>query len=196
MATLDDKVGAGGVMPPAGTGLDPDSRTVPVWDPLIRLFHWSLVAAFAVSWLTGDELKGVHEIAGYAIAGLIVFRLLWGVVGTRHARFSDFLYRPATVLGYLTDTIRRRARRYIGHNPAGGAMVAALLIMLAATTGTGILMTTDAFWVSEWLEEAHELAANLTLALVGLHVAGVLIASVEHGENLVRAMVTGRKRPL
>lgn len=195
MASYSEKVGAGGMLPPATAGLDPDSRSVRVWDPLVRIFHWSLVAAFAVAWLTGgDEMKNVHEIAGYAIAGLIAFRLLWGFVGPRHARFSDFVYRPATVIGYLADAIRLRARRYIGHNPAGGAMVLALLVMLATTAGTGILMTTDAFWGSEWLEEVHESAASLTLALVGLHVAGVLFASLEHGENLVRAMFTGRKR--
>ena len=192
MASPDDQARAGGVMPPATA--HPRSGTVPVWDPLVRVFHWSLVAAFAVAWLTGDDLETVHEVAGYTIAGLVMFRLLWGVVGPRHARFADFVYRPATVIGYLADTIRLRAKRHIGHNPAGGAMVIALLVALSATAGTGILMTTDAFWGSEWLEEAHEFAANLTLALVGLHVAGVLVASLKHGESLVGAMFTGRKR--
>ena len=165
-----------------------------VWDPLVRIFHWTLVIAFTIAWLTGDEAQRVHKIAGYAIVGLVAFRLVWGFVGTAHARFSDFLYRPSTVIGYLIDTVRVRAKRYVGHNPAGGAMVIALLAMLAATCATGVMMTTDSFWGVEWVEDAHEVAANLMLVLVGLHLAGVFAASVEHRENLVRAMITGRKR--
>lgn len=167
---------------------------VRVWDPLVRVFHWSLVAAFAFAFLTAEEWDGGHEAAGYVVAGLIGFRLLWGIVGTRHARFGDFLYRPATVVAFLRDSIRLRAARFLGHNPAGGAMVIALLLMLGVITGTGHLMTTDAFWGVKWVEELHELAANLTLGLIALHVLGVLVASFEHGENLVRAMITGRKR--
>jgi cytochrome b len=167
---------------------------VRVWDPLVRLFHWSLVIAFTVAWLTGDELQEVHEIAGYVIVGLVGFRLLWGIVGTAHARFIDFVYRPAAVIRYLIDMARLRAKRYVGHNPAGGAMVIALLAMLGVICATGIMMTTDAYWGVEWVENAHEVAANVTLILVGLHLVGVFAASLEHRENLVRAMVTGRKR--
>lgn len=185
MPASSETAEAGRVMRPA---------TVRVWDPLVRLFHWSLVVAFVVAWLTGDELDRVHEIAGYTIAGLVGFRVVWGLLGPVHARFTDFVYRPSTVFGYLIDTIRFRAKRHLGHNPAGGAMVIALLVMLAATAGTGILMTTDAYWGVEWVEEVHEVAANLMLVLVGLHLAGVFVASVEHRENLVRAMFTGRKR--
>ncbi len=166
----------------------------PVWDPLVRVFHWSLVLAFTVAWLTGDELRRVHEIAGYVILGLVAFRLVWGVVGGAHARFTDFVYRPGTVIGYLGDMLRRRAKRYIGHNPAGGAMVVALLAMLTVTCATGVMMTTDAFWGVEWVEEAHEIASNAMLVLIGLHLAGVFAASAEHRENLVRAMITGLKR--
>lgn len=188
MASSDRKTELGGGPPEVGA--------VMVWDPLIRVFHWSLVAAFVVAWLTGDEMQTLHEAAGYAVAGLLVFRFLWGLVGSRHARFADFVAPPAAVLGYLADAVRFRARRYLGHNPAGGAMVVVLLAMLATIVVTGILMTTDRFWGSEPLEQVHELAANVTLGLVGLHVAGVLLVSLEHGENLVRAMVTGRKRAL
>jgi cytochrome b len=165
-----------------------------VWDPLVRIFHWSLAITFTIAWLTGDEARRVHEIAGYMIVGLVAFRVVWGVVGTTHARFSDFIYRPSIVIGYLIDTIRVRAKRYVGHNPAGGAMVIALLTMLAATCATGVMMTTDAYWGVEWVEDAHKAAANLMLVLVMLHLAGVLAASVEHRENLVRSMITGRKR--
>jgi cytochrome b len=108
-------------------------------------------------------------------------------------RFSDFVYRPSTVISYLIDTAHLRARRYVGHNPAGGAMVIALLVMLAMTCATGIMMTIDAYWGVEWLEEVHEVAANLTVVLVGFHLAGVFVVSVEHRENLLKAMITGRK---
>lgn len=185
---------AGGDQPPAAPVPTETKQTVPVWDPIVRLFHWSLVMAFVVAWVTGDEMQGVHEWAGYAIVGLLVIRIVWGFVGTTHARFCDFIYSPSTILGFLIDTIRLRARRYRGHNPAGGAMVIALVIMLAATAATGLMMTTDAYWGAEWVEDVHEAAANLSIVLVGLHLVGVFVASVEHRENLLRAMITGYKR--
>jgi cytochrome b len=177
--------GAGGATPPT---------TVKVWDPFVRLFHWSLVGLFATAYLTGDEIEKVHIAAGYAIAGLLSLRILWGFVGPRHARFSVFVRSPREALGYMRDALLLRARRYIGHNPAGGLMVVALLVMLAGTCITGYLMTTDAFWGSEAMEEVHGALANGTVALVALHVLGVLVASFEHRENLVKAMLTGRKR--
>ncbi|MEQ8589466.1 MAG: cytochrome b/b6 domain-containing protein [Roseitalea porphyridii] len=168
--------------------------TVKVWDPLVRTFHWSLVGLFAFAFLTGDELQGPHELAGYVIAGLVAFRIVWGLAGSRHARFSSFLYRPSTVAGFLCDTLRMKARRYLGHNPAGGLMAIALLAAIAAISVTGYMMTTDAWWGVGWVEDLHEASAFGALALVALHLAGVLVASFEHGENLVRAMITGRKR--
>ena len=176
---------AGGSTPPA---------TVRVWDPFVRLFHWSLVILFATAWLTGDEVQSVHETSGYIIAGLLVTRAIWGLIGSQHARFSDFLYRPATVIGFLLDTARGRAKRYIGHNPAGGAMVIALIANIAGIAATGIMMTTDMFWGVSWVEDLHEFLATSALVLVVLHIAGVVIASFEHRENLVRSMLTGRKR--
>ena len=170
------------------------TRTVKVWDPLVRIFHWSLVGLFAFSYLTGDEWKKAHVYSGYAIIGLIAFRVVWGLVGSRHARFSDFIYSPRTVIAFLADTMRMRAKRYLGHNPAGGMMVVALLATIAAIATTGYMMTTDAFWGIEWVEEVHEGAVNVALGLVGLHILGVALASVEHRENLVRSMLTGRKR--
>jgi cytochrome b len=192
MSAVRETREAGGATSPAVSA--GDGALVVVWDPLVRLFHWSLVAAFVVVWATGDELESTHEAAGYAIVGLLIVRFVWGFIGTRHARFSDFVYRPSIVIGHVVDTARLRARRYLGHNPAGGAMVIALILMLAATTATGIMMTADAWWGIRWVEEVHELAANLTVVLVGLHLAGVFVASVVHRESLVRAMFTGRKR--
>ncbi|WP_374307033.1 cytochrome b/b6 domain-containing protein [Dongia sp.] len=167
---------------------------VKIWDPLVRVFHWSLVASFAIAWISAEEWNDLHQWAGYAAGALIGFRLLWGLVGTRYARFAQFVRSPGTVAGYLKDILTGRERRYLGHNPAGGMMIVALMLCMAALCVTGWLYTTDAFWGEEWVEETHELLANLLLALVGLHVGGVLVAGFRHRENLVRAMVTGRKR--
>ncbi len=184
----------GGEMSPGGQASEPGAATVRVWDPLVRLFHWSLAAGFAIAYGTADEMQRIHEIAGYTIAGLLAFRVLWGFVGTPHARFSDFVRPPGEVASFLLDSIRLKARRFIGHNPAGGAMVLALIACLGATCVSGYMMTTDAFWGYGWVEDLHEVLANTALALVFLHLAGVLLASFEHRENLVGAMITGRKR--
>ncbi|KGF68065.1 cytochrome B561 [Hoeflea sp. BAL378] len=176
------------------TGERASPATVRVWDPLVRIFHWSLAGLFAFAFLTGDEWQQPHELAGYVIAGLIAVRLLWGFVGSRHARFADFLYGPSTVAGFLADTLRMKARRYLGHNPAGGLMVIALLLAISAISLTGWMMTLDAYWGMEWVEELHEATAYAALGLIGLHLGGVILASLEHGENLARAMITGSKR--
>lgn len=170
------------------------SGTVRVWDPLVRIGHWSLVAAVAVAWVTGDEWQAVHEAAGYVAVGVVATRILWGFVGSRHARFSDFVRGPSAVLAYAGDVFRGRERRYLGHNPAGAAMILALIGTVLALGLSGWLATTDRFWGAEWLEESHEVLANLLLVLIALHVGGVLLGSIRDGENLVRAMVTGRKR--
>lgn len=211
------------------------SDEVKVWDPFVRVFHWSVVAAFAVAYIVGDEVLAVHVWAGYLIGGLLVLRVVWGLVGPRHARFSDFVYGPAAVFGYLRDLVGFRAKRYLGHSPAGGAMVVALLLGLAAITGTGLVTyavrnnagplvglisapaappavtatpepprvqdqgTTEGRRRGrtprpgrEW-KEIHEWSANIVLVLVGFHILGVLLSSLAHHENLVRAMITGRK---
>jgi cytochrome b len=164
-------------------------------DPFVRIFHWSLVALFTIAFLTGDEIEWMHLWAGYAIAALVALRVVWGFVGTRHARFADFVKGPRAIASFLKQSARLEAPRYLGHNPAGGAMVIALLVMLAGLSVTGFALTTDAFWGSKAMEEVHEILANVTLALVCLHILGIIVASVEHGENLVKAMFTGLKRP-
>ncbi|MGK7062746.1 cytochrome b/b6 domain-containing protein [Bradyrhizobium sp. 1050_B9_N1_2] len=185
MTTMSNKIGAGGAMPPA---------MVKVWDPFVRIFHWSLVTCFVIAYATGDEIERVHVAAGYTIAGLLAARILWGGVGPRHARFSSFVRPPREVLAYIRDVALLRAPRYIGHNPAGGAMIVALLVALAGTCGTGYMITTDAYWGSRLLEHFHEFMANSTIGLIVAHVIGVLIASFEHRENLVASMISGRKR--
>lgn len=185
MKSYSNVVGPGGVTPP---------ETVRVWDPVIRIFHWSLVALFAIAFLTGDEVEWLHLWAGYAVAALVVFRILWGFIGSRYARFSEFVSGPVATWVYLKKAAHLNAPRTLGHNPLGAAMIIALLTMLMGLSATGFLMTTDQFWGSKALEVVHEAMAYLTLGLVGLHVVGVIFASVEHGENLIASMVTGKKR--
>jgi len=170
------------------------ATTVKVWDPLVRVFHWSLVVSFATAWISADEWDDLHEWAGYAAAALIVFRLVWGLVGTPYSRFTQFVRSPGIVAAYLNDMLKRREHRYLGHNPAGGAMIVVLMVAMLALSLTGWMYTTETFWGVEWVEETHEFLANLMLVLVGLHIVGVVVESLRHGENLVRAMWTGRKR--
>jgi cytochrome b len=170
------------------------AATVRIWDPFVRVFHWSLVASFAVAWVTAEDWKALHMWAGYAAGSLIALRLLWGVVGTRYARFSQFVRSPLAVAAYVRDIVTGREARYLGHNPAGGLMIVALIATMATVSVTGWMQTTDAYWGVEWVEELHEAVASLMLGLVGLHVLGVMVASLRHRENLIRAMLTGRKR--
>lgn len=169
-------------------------QMIKVWDPFVRFFHWSLVVSFAIAWLTADEWDRVHELAGYTIGGLVAFRIVWGLAGPKYARFAQFMRTPAAVKEYMTDMLKGRERRYIGHNPAGGAMVVCLLLALGGTALTGWMTTLDAFWGMKIVEGAHELLANLTIGLVIVHIAGVLLASMRHRENPIRAMVVGRKQ--
>ena len=170
------------------------SKTVKVWDPLVRVFHWSLVLAFFGAYLLGDDGGQLHQTLGYTVLGLVAFRLIWGLIGGRHARFINFVPSYRTTKDYLKDVAVHREARYLGHNPAGAVMIVALLLALIGTGTSGWLMTTDTFWDSKWMEEVHEILANGTLLLVGLHVAGVVFSSWRHHENLVRSMFTGRKR--
>lgn len=168
--------------------------TVKVWDLAVRVFHWSLVFSFAAAFILAEEWRLGHEWLGYAAAGLVGFRLLWGLVGTSHARFANFVRGPRATLDYLSAMLKGTERRYLGHNPAGAAIILALLAGVLGLGATGYMMTLDAFWGVEWVEKLHEVIANGMLLLIALHVGGVVLASLRHGENLVRAMVTGRKR--
>jgi cytochrome b len=262
-----------------------ETKQVTVWDPLVRILHWSLVLAFAAAYLTGEEWDNweeVHEIGGYAALGLISFRIIWGFVGSKYARFSDFIYSPKAVIEYLKSLLTTHPKHYLGHNPAGGWMILMLMAGVLATGYTGLKLlavkegeglfstiqvpalvsvaqaesereeaaeraerrTTDVMGVAvpqepqmaaptaapqvmpepmpqmappqvvqpvkgeaeeyeaheaeegddeHFWEEWHELAANLTLFLVIIHILGVIVSSRLHGENLARAMVTGKK---
>jgi len=163
-----------------------------VWDWPVRLGHWLMVAAFAIAWLTAESesWRLVHAAAGGVVVGVILFRLVWGVVGTRHARFASFLHGPAAVLAYLEGLAQCRPPHATGHNPAGGWAIMALLALGLATGFTGWLAYNDI----GSLGDLHEGMAHTMLAVVGLHIAGVGVGSLAHRENLVRAMLTGYKR--
>lgn len=192
--------------------LNPDRNGAPrevyVWDPFVRLFHWTLVVAFTVAYvLTDEDVLKIHVWSGYVVGALVVARVIWGFVGPEHARFTDFVYAPGASLRYVRDLILFKAERHLGHSPGGGAMVVTLLVFLAATVITGLLvyggdqqagplagMFTKEFGKS--FEGVHELIANITLALVLAHISAVILASFVFRENLPRAMFTGYKRPL
>jgi cytochrome b len=207
-------------------------RQVLVWDPLVRIGHWIIVAGFTVAYFIEDDLLSVHVWAGYIVGAAVTIRVIWGFVGPRHARFADFLFGPSTILSYMVDLLRLRSKRFIGHSPAGAAMVFTLLICLAGTVVTGLALygaekkagplralyavaapissgvinsaaaDENGHEGREGIEggeggamkEYHEVLANITLALIILHILGILWASFAHRENLIWAMVTGRKR--
>jgi len=170
------------------------SRSTLVWDLFVRVFHWSLVAAFGAAYILSEDGGTLHHALGYAVLGLVAARIVWGFAGTYHARFANFVPTPRAFAEYARAMVAGRERRYLGHNPVGGAMIIALLVLLTATGVTGWLLTTNAFWGSEALETLHEASANAVLVCVAVHVGGVLLASWRHRENLVSAMLTGRKR--
>ncbi len=159
----------------------------------MRGLHWLLVALVTASWFTGGQRGPWHEWLGYGVAAVVVLRLAWGFAGSRYARFAQFVRAPRATLAYAGAVLRGQAPRYLGHNPLGGWMVLALLATLAALCLSGWLYTTEWLWGYEWLEQTHVVLGWLLLALVAAHVAGVLFTSWQHRENLVRAMVTGRK---
>ena len=215
-----------------------NQNEVSVWDPVVRIGHWLIAITFAVAFMTEDDLLGLHVWAGYLLGLVLLLRICWGFFGPKHARFADFLYGPAAAVRYFIDLICFRARRYVGHSPAGAIMVYALLVCLAATVVSGMAVygaqekagPLGRFFASAAptvsmpsvvrpafadedsersesraespggrrrggaLKEIHEFLANLTLWLVIAHIGGVILVSVINRENLVRAMITGRKR--
>lgn len=167
--------------------------TVRVWDPLVRIGHWVLVASVIVAWFTRHG-GAVHEWAGYVVIAVVAVRIVWGFAGPGHARFARFVRPPAATLRYAALVARGREPRHLGHNPLGGWMIVALLGTALLASASGWLYTTDRFWGVEWVEELHEGLANLLFVLAGVHVAGVVVESLRQRENLVAAMVHGRKR--
>ncbi len=202
----------------------PPEERIQVWDLFVRASHWLIVIGFFIAYFTEEDTMTVHAWAGYVVGALILLRIVWGLVGPRYARFSDFIYRPTAVLNYFWALVTGHAKRYVGHSPTGGAMIILLMVSLAATVGTGLIVYAQAHaagplapFITQQtgplevgaardntkgeerenesaLEEVHETLANVTLALVLFHVLGIVWASFVHRENLVIAMLTGRKR--
>ena len=169
------------------------TRPILVWDAPVRVFHWLMVLSFAGAYLSAESERWrlLHVTLGYTMAGLVAFRIVWGVLGTRYARFSTFVRGPRAVARYVGAMLRGEPEHHTGHNPAGALAILALLGLTVAIAASG--WTTYNDLAGEWVAEAHEVAANLMLLVVGVHIAGVVVASWLHRENLVRAMVTGRK---
>lgn len=185
------------------------TRVVKVWDPVVRSFHWLLVLAFAIAWGLGEwgpNQMTWHFYFGYAIAALVAVRLIWGVVGTHHARFANFLYGPGKVMDYLRHLPDRKPSNWVGHNPMGGWSVFAMLGLLIVQVATGLTADPQDYinvgplaqYVPESISASlspkiHEIVSTLLLILVGIHVATILFYKKWKGENLVKPMITGTK---
>ncbi|MDL2408966.1 cytochrome b/b6 domain-containing protein [Rhizobium calliandrae] len=187
MTTISSK--KGGAQPSTAT-----LRVIKVWDPVVRLFHWTIVTACVLNLFILDEGKYWHRVTGYTVAFAIALRFIWGFVGTKHARFADFLPTPAKVMNQILSILDGNEKRYVGHNPLASVMMLCLMMLLAATALTGWMTTLDAFWGEKWLEELHRSIANGIMVLAFVHAGAAVIESWRHRENLVWSMVTGRKK--
>ena len=168
-------------------------RQIPVWDLATRLFHWLLVLVVVTCFFTGEDEGlefAVHAYAGFVVLMLLLFRLGWGIIGSRHSRFGDFVYGWPTIRRYTLSFLRLRPEQYVGHNPLGGWMVVLMLLVLTATALSGIAMITQG---ARWLEDVHEALGSLMQVLVFVHIAGVLADRLLTGDKIVKAMITGRK---
>jgi cytochrome b len=195
MAALGDKSGgsvASGERPEVTA---PSGRQVRVWDPIVRLFHWIVVAGCLLNLILLDGDETAHRYVGYAVAAALFVRLFCGFFGSEHARFTDFVPTPVRLRTYLIALAQGREPRYLGHNPAGAVMMLALMALLAGVSVTGWLLTQDAFFGDEAMEDLHEVLADAILILAGLHAAAAIVESWRHRENLIWSMITGRKRP-
>ena len=169
-------------------------RTIPVWDALVRVLHWSLVLTVAAAWLTRHSPGRWHEWLGYATLAIVAARTTWGFIGSGHARFVNFVRPASATVAYVRAVFSRREVRFVGHNPLGAWMVIALLAMVALVGLTGWLYTTDRYWGVAWVEELHSTLSDILFLFVALHVLGVVFTSARHRENLVASMLHGRKR--
>ena len=169
-------------------------KKILVWDWPVRLGHWLMVGGFILAWLTSESetWRLVHAFSGSVVITVALFRLPWGFIGSRYARFVDFVRGPGSVIDYLRSLIRLEPDHHTGHNPAGGWAIVLLLALGIATGVVGWAMYNELG--GEWLEDLHEGLAVAMLTVVFIHVAGVISGSLLHGENLVRAMITGHKQ--
>jgi cytochrome b len=178
----------------ATTTPGPAPRRVRVWDPIVRIFHWTVVGGVIANLTFLRHAETPHIYVGYAVIAALIVRLCWGFVARGHARFTSFVPGPRRLAGYFTAMLGKREPRYVGHNPAGAAMIVLLLVLLATVGTTGWMMSLDAFWGVAWVETLHEITANVLIVAVALHVIGAIVESIRHRENLPLAMITGYKR--
>lgn len=202
-----------------------NQKYIQVWDLLVRVSHWSLVLFVLIAFLSGDEKNPIHRYSGYIVLGVIALRFVWGFIGSKYARFSNFTHPPTQAIQYIKELTQGSPRYYIGHNPAAGWMVILLLIFLAMVCGTGQMaykfkeqgrsaqnfsFIKNAYAdsddddddkhehkvkskESEFWEDIHEGTASALFILIFLHISGALLSSKLHNENLVMAMITGKK---
>jgi cytochrome b len=168
-------------------------RRILVWDVPTRVFHWLQVLSFGGAYLTAfsERLRNYHVALGYILLGLLVFRLLWGFVGTRYARFSSFLFNPGEIIAYLLAMVKRKPAHYLGHNPAGSVSVWLLLALGMFVCVTGVMALQDD--ASDLVVDMHDISTDIMLGVIALHLVGVLMSSILNRENLVRSMFTGLK---
>ncbi len=176
----------------APSATDPASR-VRVWDPLVRVFHWSLVGCVVLNSWVVEEGEWLHEWIGYTATSLVALRLVWGLIGSRHARFADWFPTPRRVRAHLGALLRGEVPAHAGHNPLGALMMLALMAMVLGLGLTGWLQGTDAFWGVEWVQELHEGLAETLVWLAALHAAAALVMGRIERTRLVKAMFTGVK---
>ncbi|NEJ74933.1 cytochrome B [Rhizobium phaseoli] len=173
---------------------NPALKDVKVWDPIVRLFHWTVVVACTLNLFILEEGKYWHRMTGYVVVVALTVRFIWGFVGTKHARFKDFFPTSRKIKEQVRGIIARQEERYLGHNPLASVMMLVLIALLAATALTGWMTTLDAFWGEKWLEQLHGTIANSIMILVFIHAGAAILESWRHRENLVWSMVTGRKK--
>lgn len=181
-------------------------RGIPVWDLPVRFFHWALVLLIGFSWLSGEmEWMTWHLYSGYAVLALVLFRVIWGFIGSTHARFADFIYGPGAVIAYMRTLPSRTAAKFAGHNPLGGISVVLILLCVLVQAGTGLFANDDILTegplykhvskdLSDFLTTIHKYNFNVLLTLIGVHVAAVLYYLFYKSENLIKPMFTGRKQ--
>lgn len=174
--------------------LGPVPRRTRVWDPLVRIFHWTVVVGVIANLTFLRHEESPHIYVGYAVIAALIVRLGWGIVARGHARFASFVPGPHKLFDYFAAMLGQREPRYVGHNPAGAAMIVVLLVLLSTAGTTGWMMGLDTFWGVGWVETLHEVTANILIGAVALHVIGAIVESIRHRENLPLAMITGYKR--
>lgn len=173
---------------------DRTSSSLPlVWDRFVRIFHWTLVLCVLSNFFVFDDGKDVHQWTGYLAVCLVVMRIIWGFVGTKHARFSDFFPTPTRIIHHIQALKSGVREEHAGHNPLGALMMLTLISVVLCLGITGWMQTLDAFWGEEWLQEIHEFIANTLIALATVHAAAAIVMGRLEKTRLIRAMFTGRK---